>query len=61
MAALGGGTESVRHRKDFSKIQTKVEIPNLIDIQKSSYDRFLQMSIAPERRQDRGLQAAFNS
>jgi len=51
----------VRNRKDFSKIQSKIEIPNLIDIQKSSYERFLQMSVAPERRQDRGLQAAFNS
>ena len=61
MTALGGGTESVRHRKDFSRIPTKVEIPNLIDIQKSSYERFLQMSVPPDRRQDRGLQAAFNS
>jgi len=51
----------VRHRKDFSKIQSKIEIPNLIDIQKSSYERFLQMVVAPDRRQDRGLQAAFNS
>ena len=51
----------MRNRKDFSKIQSKIEIPNLIDIQKSSYERFLQMSVAPERRQDRGLQAAFNS
>ncbi|MBI3994659.1 MAG: DNA-directed RNA polymerase subunit beta, partial [Nitrospirae bacterium] len=53
--------DNLRHRKDFSKIQTKVEIPNLIDIQKSSYERFLQMPVSPEHRQDRGLQAAFNS
>jgi len=51
----------VRNRKDFSKIQSRIEIPNLIDIQKSSYERFLQMSVPPDRRQDRGLQAAFNS
>ena len=51
----------MRNRKDFSKIQSRIEIPNLIDIQKSSYERFLQMSVPPDRRQDRGLQAAFNS
>jgi len=51
----------VRNRKDFSKIQSRIEIPNLIDIQKSSYERFLQMTVPPDRRQDRGLQAAFNS
>jgi DNA-directed RNA polymerase subunit beta len=61
MTAWVGGSDHVRHRMDFSKIPTKVEIPNLIDIQKSSYERFLQMSITPGRRQDRGLQAAFNS
>jgi DNA-directed RNA polymerase subunit beta len=61
MTALGGGSDHVRHRKDFSKIPTKVDIPNLIDIQKSSYERFLQMSVTPGRRHDRGLQAAFNS
>ncbi|HTN44158.1 MAG TPA: DNA-directed RNA polymerase subunit beta [Nitrospiria bacterium] len=61
MTASSGGLENVRHRKDFSKIQSKIEIPNLIDIQKSSYERFLQMVVAPDRRQDRGLQAAFNS
>ncbi|HUK56322.1 MAG TPA: DNA-directed RNA polymerase subunit beta [Nitrospiria bacterium] len=51
----------MRNRKDFSKIQSRIEIPNLIDIQKSSYERFLQMTVPPDRRQDRGLQAAFNS
>jgi DNA-directed RNA polymerase subunit beta len=51
----------IRVRKDFSKIPTKLQIPNLIDIQKASYDRFLQIGTAPERRQDVGLQAAFNS
>jgi DNA-directed RNA polymerase subunit beta len=51
----------LRDRFDFSKIKTKIEIPNLIDIQKSSYNRFLQLDVTPEKRQDIGLQAAFNS
>ena len=33
---------SSRERTDFSKIATKVQIPNLIDVQKQSYERFLQ-------------------
>jgi DNA-directed RNA polymerase beta subunit len=35
-----------RERKDFSKIKTTVPIPNLIEIQRKSYERFLQMSHA---------------
>ena len=33
-----------RQRLDFAKIKTTVQIPNLIDVQKKSYQRFLQMS-----------------
>ena len=33
-----------RERKDFSKIKTTVPIPNLIEIQRKSYERFLQMN-----------------
>ncbi|HXN06936.1 MAG TPA: DNA-directed RNA polymerase subunit beta [Nitrospiria bacterium] len=51
----------LRVRKDFSKIGTKIEIPNLIEIQKRSYDRFLQMSVSPGQREDIGLQSAFTS
>jgi len=54
-------TDGVRERKDFSKIATQVEIPNLIDIQRRSYDRFLQKDARPEDREDIGLQAAFTS
>ena len=39
-----------RERIDFSKIKTTVPIPNLIEIQKKSYERFLQMNrLASER------------
>lgn len=48
-----------RNRVDFSKIETTLPIPNLIDVQKRSYDRFLQMNLLPEERISRGLQAVF--
>jgi DNA-directed RNA polymerase subunit beta len=34
-------------RYDFSKIRTSVRIPNLIEVQRESYDRFLQMDLLP--------------
>ncbi len=48
-------------RKDFSRIRTSIEIPDLIEIQKRSYEEFLQMEAEPERRSDQGLQAALAS
>ena len=48
-------------RIDFSKIGTTVPIPNLIEVQKKSYDRFLQMDRLPSEREDSGLQSVFNS
>jgi DNA-directed RNA polymerase subunit beta len=50
-----------RVRKSFSKISKVIEIPNLINIQKQSYDTFLQMDMVPEKRLDVGLQAVFKS
>ncbi len=50
-----------RIRKDLSKVPVKLDIPNLIEIQKKSYDRFLQKDIAFDKRDDTGLQAAFLS
>ncbi len=51
------GTEG--HRKDFSRIATSLPIPNLIDVQRRSYERFLQMNLLPEERANQGLQAVF--
>src|SRR5919205_3598733 len=48
-------------RHDFSKIRTAVRIPNLIEIQRDSYNRFLQMDLLPEEREQAGLQAVFRS
>src|SRR3990170_4093030 len=50
-----------RERIDFSKIRTELPIPNLIEVQKQSYHRFLQMHLLPQEREDYGLQAVFNS
>lgn len=50
-----------RSRHDFSKINTTVRIPNLIEIQRESYNRFLQMDLLPEERESAGLQAVFRS
>jgi DNA-directed RNA polymerase subunit beta len=48
-------------RKDYSRIRTSIQIPDLIEIQKRSYEEFLQMEVEPERRKDQGLQAALAS
>ena len=54
-------TNSLRKRFDFSKIPATIQIPNLIEVQKRSYDRFLQMDRLPSERDDAGLQAVFQS
>jgi DNA-directed RNA polymerase subunit beta len=50
-----------RVRKDFGKIPSIVEIPNLIEVQKRSYETFLQKDVASDRREEVGLQAVFKS
>jgi len=45
-----------RKRFDFSKIPATIQIPNLIEVQKRSYDRLLQMDKLPTEREDGGLQ-----
>lgn len=50
-----------RERINFSKISTTVPIPNLIEIQKKSYERFLQMNRLANEREDAGLQSVFKS
>jgi len=48
-------------RKSFSKLKEKIEIPNLLDVQLSSYGSFLQRDVPPEKRENIGLQAVFTS
>jgi len=50
-----------RVRKNFSKIPSILEIPNLIEIQKQTFERFLQTHVEAEKRENVGLQAVFNS
>jgi DNA-directed RNA polymerase subunit beta len=50
-----------RIRKNFAKIAQPVDIPNLIEIQKQSYEKFLQAHIDPDKREDFGLQGVFKS
>src|SRR3970040_742339 len=50
-----------RERIDFSKIQSTIQIPDLIEVQKKSSQRFLQMEFLPNEREDPGLQSVFSS
>jgi DNA-directed RNA polymerase subunit beta len=50
-----------RHRKNLGRVAAIVDTPNLIDIQKSSYDKFLQSDVAPRERREVGLEAVFRS
>src|SRR6201986_1940459 len=53
--------KNFRARKTFAKLKQVIEIPNLIDIQKRSYDKFLQIDIPIDKREDIGLQGVFKS
>jgi DNA-directed RNA polymerase subunit beta len=50
-----------RVRKFFGKIQEVAEMPNLIEVQKASYDQFLLVREPVGGRPDEGLQAVFKS
>ena len=50
-----------RVRKSFSRIPRIVDTPNLLEIQKQSFDRFLQTGVEMEKRENTGLQAVFTS
>jgi DNA-directed RNA polymerase subunit beta len=50
-----------RIRRSFGRIPEVAPMPNLIEVQKSSYDHFLQMGVPPEGRTSVGLQEVFKS
>src|SRR5450755_3711021 len=58
---MSSETRAIRSRLDFSKIPTSIQIPNLIEVQRRSYERFLQMDKLPQEREDNGLQSVFTS
>jgi len=48
-------TGKKRIRKSFGRIPEVAPMPNLIEVQKSSYDHFLQMNVLPEKRGSVGV------
>ncbi len=54
-------TSRKRIRKSFGKIAQVVSVPNLIEVQKNSYNNFLQINVEPNKRTDTGLQEVFKS
>ena len=58
---LGRRTSRAPERVDFSKINTTAQIPNLIEVQRESYNRFLQMDLIPEERDNIGLHSVLRS
>ena len=49
-----------RKRKNFARIPTVIDIPNLIEIQKKSFEYFLQWDVDPDKREFRGLEEVFS-
>ena len=50
-----------RVRKSYSRIPKVVDIPNLLEIQRDSFDKFLQSDVEMEKRENVGLHSVFNS
>src|SRR5665811_2638596 len=50
-----------RIRKSFGRIPEAVRMPNLIEVQRSSYEQFLQREVRPGQRRDEGIEAVFRS
>ncbi|MEW6521750.1 MAG: DNA-directed RNA polymerase subunit beta [Thermodesulfobacteriota bacterium] len=50
-----------RVRKSFAKIGEVIEKPHLIEMQRLSYEKFLQLDVDPDEREDIGLQGIYNS
>ncbi|MDE0114313.1 MAG: DNA-directed RNA polymerase subunit beta, partial [Albidovulum sp.] len=50
-----------RIRRNFGKIREVLELPNLIEVQKNSYDLFLESGEGEEHRDGEGLQGVFQS
>lgn len=54
-------TRVLRKRLNFGKVPPILDIPDLIEIQKKSYEKFLQKDVLSDKREESGLQAAFMS
>jgi DNA-directed RNA polymerase subunit beta len=51
----------LRERVSFGKIPAAISLPNLIEVQRKSYDRFLQIDVPVDKREDVGLQEVFRT
>jgi DNA-directed RNA polymerase subunit beta len=54
-------TAKKRIRKSYGEISETVTMPNLIEVQRASYEQFLQMHTPAEKREADGLEAVFKS
>jgi len=54
-------TEKKSIRKNFGKLRETLSIPNLIEVQKKSYNQFLSSKIAPDQKIQKGLERVFKS
>ena len=52
---------SKKIRKSFGKIPLVTSLPNLVEVQKRSFDNFLQLSTDPDKRENIGLHSIFKS
>ncbi len=53
-------TSKPTERRNFSRIQKVIDIPDLIEVQRDSYVDFLQAEFTPENREVRGLEEVFH-
>ena len=53
------GSGSLRNRQNFARIPQAIDIPNLIEIQKKSFERFIQGNVSPGDRKVQGLEEVF--
>ena len=54
-------TGKKRIRKSFGRIPEAVQMPNLIEVQRSSYEQFLQREVRPQDRNGEGIESVFKS
>ncbi|NDF12252.1 MAG: DNA-directed RNA polymerase subunit beta [Proteobacteria bacterium] len=54
-------TTRKRIRKSFGRIKSSFQLPNLIEVQKNSYDTFLQANDPADKRSETGLNSVFKS
>lgn len=61
MEQISVTASNIRLRHSFARMNQLTEIPNLIELQKQSYEKFLQQYVDPDRRVEEGLHGVFKS